>query len=158
MALHGSLKIAGNTYGIVECKYEFSQIIDSTGKPTSRPMGGIITFKMPATSDEDVFFYKWMVHKTEVHSGIFRFCVFTHQNKRSYKTVEFMNAYCIGLKDEFNDQDSKLMYTEIKISAEAIRVGSLDSAMIINEWGGTLGDIRNSFEKVMDDLGLGHRF
>ena len=149
MALHGSLKIAGNTYGIVECKYEFSQIIDSTGKPTSRPMGGIITFKMPATSDEDVFFYKWMVHKTEVHSGIFRFCVFTHQNKRSYKTVEFMNAYCIGLKDEFNDQE---------ISAEAIRVGSLDSAMIINEWGGTLGDIRNSFEKVMDDLGLGHRF
>ena len=158
MALHGSLNIAGKTYGVVECRYEFSQTIDITGKPTSRPMGGQITFTMPATSDEDVFFYKWMVHKTEVHSGIFRFCVYTHQNKRSYKTVEFMNAYCIRLKDVFNDHDSKLMSTEVTISAEAIRIGSIDSAMIINEWGGVLGEIRNNFEKVMDDYGLGHKF
>lgn len=158
MALHGSLNIAGKTYGVVECEYEFSQTVDSTGKPTSRPMGGLITFTMPATSDEDVFFYKWMVHKTEVHSGLFRFCVYTHQNKRSYKSVEFMNAYCIRLKDVFNDHDSKLMYTKVTISAEAIRIGSLDSAMIINEWGGVLGEIRNTFEKVMDDYGLGHRF
>ena len=77
MALQGSLKIGGRTYGIVECEYEFVQTIDDTGKPTSRPMGGQITFVMPATSDDDVFFYKWMVHKTEVKSGIFRFCVYS---------------------------------------------------------------------------------
>lgn len=69
-----------------------------------------------------------------------------------------MNAYCVRLKDVFNDHDSKLMYTKVTISAEAIRIGSLDSAMIINEWGGVLGEIRNTFEKVMDDYGLGHRF
>ena len=158
MALQGNLMIEGNTYGIVECEYEFSQAVDDTGKPTSRPMGGQITFVTPSTSDDDVFFYKWMVHKTEVKSGIFRFTVYSNNNKISYKTVEFVNAYCIRLKDYFNDHDSKLMYTTITISAEAIRVGSLDSAMIINEWGGILGEIRNKFEQKMDDFGLGHKF
>lgn len=158
MALQGSLFINGTTYGVVECEYEFKQAIDDTGKPTSRPMGGQIKFVMPATSDDDVFFYKWMVHKTEVKSGIFRFCIYSSNNKRSFKTVEFINAYCIGLKDYFNDHDSKLMYTTVTISAEAIRIGSLDSAMIINEWGGILGEIRNKFERKMDDFGIGNRF
>lgn len=158
MALQGSLKIGGRTYGVVECEYEFTQAVDDTGKPTSRPMGGQITFVMPSTSDDDVFFYKWMVHKTEVKSGVFRFCVYTNKNKRSYKSVEFMNAYCIRLKDYFNDHDSKLMYTTVTISAEAIRVGSLDSALIVNEWGGVLADIRNAFEQKIEDFGLEDKF
>ena len=153
MALQGRLRIlGGEKYGVVECEYEFAQAIDDTGKPTSRPRGGIIKFVIPATSDDDIFFYKWMVHKTEVHSGKFKFCVFTNNNKRSYKTVEFMNAYCIGLRDYFNDNDSKLMYTSVTISAEVIRVGSFNGAMIINEWGGSAESIRNSFEQNVLDL------
>lgn len=147
MALLGSLKIDGRKYGIVECEYEFTQAVDDTGKPTSRPMGGQITFVMPATSDDDVFFYKWMVHKTEVKSGVFRFCVYSNNNILSYKTVKFINAYCIRLKDYFNDHDSKLMYTTVTISAEAIKIGHLDNALIVNEWGGTLGDIRRKTDE-----------
>ena len=81
-----------------------------------------------------------------------------NHNKRSYKSVEFINAYCIGLKDYFNDQDSKLMYTTVTISAEAIRIGALDSAMLINEWGGMLEEIRNRFEGEMDNLGTSGLF
>ena len=152
------MKIGGRIYGIVECEYEFTQAVDDTGKPTSRPMGGTIRFVTPTTSDDDVFFYKWMIHKTEVKSGIFRFCVYSSENKRNFKSVEFLNAYCIGLKDYFNDQDSKLMYSTITISAEVIRIGSVDSVMLINEWGGTLGEIRNKFESEMDKIGMGDRF
>ncbi len=139
MALQGNLKIGGKTYGIVECEYEFVQTVDETGKPTSRTMGGQITFVMPATSDDDLFFYRWMMSKTEVKSGIFRFRIYSHENKISYKSVEFMNAYCVRLRDFFNDHDSKLMYTTITISAEVIRVGSLDSVVHFNEWGGSYG-------------------
>lgn len=146
MALRGKLKIAGKTYGVVECEYEFNQRIDETGKPTSRPSGGIIRFVIPSTSDDDLFFYKWMIHKTEINSGIFRFCVYTSSNKRSYKSVAFMNAYCIGLKDYFNDHDSKLMYTTVTISAQAIRIGSIDSVLHLNEWGGALQSIMDTFE------------
>lgn len=155
MALQGNLNIVGGgTYGVVECEYEFRQSVDDAGKPVSRPNGGIIRFIMPATSDDDVFFYKWMVHKTEMHSGLFRFCVYSNGNRRSYKSVQFMNAYCIGLKDYFNDNDSKLMYTTVILSAEVIRVGSLDSAMLINEWGRTLEDVRNQFEAGMGKIGI----
>ncbi len=134
MALQGELKIGGRTYGVVECAYEFNQSIDDTGKPVTRPKGGQITFVMPSTSDDDLFFYKWMFNKTEVKAGIFRFVVYSKSNKRSFKTVEFANAYCISLKDYFNDNDSKLMYTTITVSAEIIRIGTLDSAIFTNEW------------------------
>jgi len=134
MALQGVLKIGGREYGVVECAYDFSQSVDETGKPVSRPQGGSITFVMPATSDEDLFFYKWMFNKSEVKSGTFKFTVYTHGNKMSTKTVHFMNAYCVGLKDYFNDNDSKLMYTTVTISAEIIRVGSMDTAVFSNEW------------------------
>ena len=134
MALQGELKIGERSYGIVECAYEFNQSIDDTGKPVTRPKGGQITFVMPSTSDDDMFFYKWMFNKTEVKSGFFRFVVYSKSNKRSFKTVEFANAYCISLKDYFNDNDSKLMYTTVTISAEIIRIGTFDSAMFTNEW------------------------
>lgn len=134
MALQGQVTIGGRTYGVVECAYDFSQSLDDTGKPTSRPKGGTITFVIPSTSDDDLFFYNWMFNKTQVYNGIFKFCVYTTRNKQSYKTVLFTNAYCVSLKDYFNDNDSKLMYTTITISAEIIRIGTLNSATFTNEW------------------------
>lgn len=146
MALQGNLSINEKTYGVVECAYEFHQSIDETGKPVSRPQGGTITFVMPSTSDEDLFFYKWMFNKTEVQSGYFKFIVYSNDNKQSYKTVAFKNAYCIELKDYFNDNDSKLMYTTVTISAQVITIGRmrgvvgrgssniLDNAEFTNEW------------------------
>ena len=137
MALQGQVRIqGGGEYGIVECEYEFSQAVDDTGKPTTRTMGGTIRFVMPATSDDDQFFYKWMFNKTAGYSGTFRFCVFSNDNRRRYKTIEFKNAYCIRLKDYFNDHDSKLMYTDVTISAEALRIGTglMDRAIFTNSW------------------------
>lgn len=145
MALQGRVKIQGREYGVVECEYEFSQSVDDTGKPTTRTQGGTIKFVMPTTSDDDQFFYKWMFDKTAVYSGTFRFCVFSNDNRRKYKTVEFTNAYCIGLKDNFCDNDSKLMYTTIKLSAEVIRVGTgvMDSAIFTNDWATLMSQIEN---------------
>ena len=134
MALQGKLEIGNKSYDVVECSYEFSQSIDETGKPTSRPHGGSITFVMPSTSDADLFFYRWMFNKTQVYSGKFRFCVYTTRNITNYKTVAFENAYCISLRDYFNDNDSKLMYTTVTISAELIRIGKGGGATLNNEW------------------------
>lgn len=134
MALQGQLEICGNTYGVVECSYDFSQSVDETGKPTSRPHGGSITFVMPSTSDDDLFFYRWMFNKSLVYSGKFKFCVYTSQNRLSYKTVIFTNAFCVNLRDYFNDNDSKLMYTTVTISAEKIHIGGFSGPELNNEW------------------------
>ena len=134
MALHGQLTIAGKKYSVVQAQYEFSQARDETNKPISRTRGGTITFVMPTTNDDDLFFYKWMFSKTEVKSGTFTFTVWTHQNKQSYKTVNFENAYCVNLRDYFNDSDSRLMYTTVTIVAEIITIGENDVAEFNNEW------------------------
>lgn len=136
MALQGQVTINGRNYGVVECEYEFKQTVDDTGKPTTRTQGGSIKFVMPSTSDEDQFFYRWMFNKTQVYSGFLKFCVFSNDNKKRFKTVTFENAYCIGLKDYFNDHDSKLMYTTVTLSAEKITIGAAaNTAEFSNDWG-----------------------
>ena len=154
MALHGSLKIGGRTYGVVECEYDFKQSVDDTGKPTSRPQGGQIRIVIPSTNDDDMFFYNWMFHKSEVKAGILRFVLYSNENRRSYKTVSFANAYCIGLRDYFNDHDAKLMYTTITISAQVIRVGGANAALFTNSWNNESGEalVANLGEYVRDSI------
>lgn len=154
MALHGSLKIGGRTYGVVECEYQFTQAVDETGKPTSRPSGGTITMVIPSTNDDDMLFYNWMFHKSEVKAGIIRFRLYSNENKISYKTISFANAYCIQLRDYFNDHDEKLMYTTIKISAQVIRVGAANSSTFVNAWTNTPADMlaSNLGEYVRDTI------
>ena len=140
-AFHGKVTINGKKYGIVECQYEFTQNCDpDTGKPTGRVKGGRITFTMPATSDDDHFFYQWMFDKTKTYSGTFSFVVWARQNKRVFKNFTFLDAYCVGLRDYFNDNDSKLMYTTITIQANSIFMGndgaSVNVACFDNEWSG----------------------
>lgn len=132
MALQGKLSVKGREYYIIECEYDFNQAIDETGKPVSRPHGGTITFVMPSASDDDLFFYQWMFNKTQAYDGCFTFIVYSNNNKLSKKTVAFKHAYCIGLKDFFNNNDSRLMYTTITISAEVIEIGG--GARFSNEW------------------------
>lgn len=146
MAIQGKLSISmlsGNiscivpmksNFDIIECAYEFNQSIDDTGKPTSRPRGGTITFVMPAPADDapdSAFFYQWMFDKSKTHSGKFIFYVYADNNKQCEKHVSFTNAYCVGLKEYFNDNDSRLMYTTVTISAEKIIISG---AMFDNEW------------------------
>ncbi len=135
MAIQGQLHIGTHKYEVLECSYEFNQITDETGKPTSRTRGGMITWVMPTTSDGDQFFYHWMFNKIQVHDGEFNFCVYTSRNRIYYKTVRFKNAYCVELKDYFNNSDSRLMYTTVTISAEVITIGSGNEALFTNEWG-----------------------
>ncbi|MCH5224508.1 MAG: hypothetical protein J1D77_00865 [Muribaculaceae bacterium] len=146
MAIHGSLKFRDRTYNVVECEYQFFQSVDETGKPTSRPTGGIITVVMPSTNDDDMFFYNWMFNKSEVKEGVLRFNLYSQDNRVSYKTVAFANAYCVELRDYFNDHDENLMYTTIKISAQVIVVGSTNTAVFSNAW------TNDSVESLAGDL------
>ncbi len=101
-----------------------------------------------------MFFYNWMFHKSEVKAGIIRFRLYSNENKISYKTISFANAYCIYLHDFFNDHDEKLMYTTIKISAQVIRVGAANSSTFVNAWSNSPADIlaSNLGEYVRDSI------
>lgn len=127
----GGLMGGSESYNIIECEYQFSQSIDETGKPTSRPRGGTITFVLPTVEDDDSFFYDWMFNKSETHSGQFVFTIYGKNNRRRLKHLKFTNAYCIDLKEYFSDNDSRLMYMTIVLSAEKIE---LSKAVFDNKW------------------------
>ena len=133
-AFHGKIEINGRKYGIVECSYEISQNCDATGKPSGRFSAIRITFTMPATSNDDPFFYKWMVDKTGVYDGMFTFVVWSRQNRRVYKNIHFKDAYCISLRDYFNDSDSRLMYTTVTIVADLVVIGGAEGAIFGRGW------------------------
>ena len=123
-AFHGKIEIDGKKYGIVECWYEITQGTDTTGKPSGKPNWSKIVFTMPATSNDDTFFYDWMAKKTETHDGMLTFVVWSRQNKRVFKNLRFKDAYCVGIKDYFNDNDSKLMYSTITIACDTMIFGA----------------------------------
>ena len=135
-AFHGKIEINGRKYGIVECSYEIRQECDATGKPCGRCSTIAITFTMPATSNDDTFFYQWMCDLTGVYDGMFTFVVWSRQNRRVYKNIFFKDAYCISLRDYFNDSDSKLMYTTVTIVADLILIGGTEAggAFFNKDW------------------------
>lgn len=126
MALEASLVFDENKntkYRLLECEYEFTQSIDVTGRPSDRPRGGIIKATLVAPDDKDLVFHEWMFAKDHVKDGVIYFDV----NKNSAfaeKKIFFYNAYCIGLREYFNDGNALPMYTEITIAAASLTFGS----------------------------------
>jgi len=124
MALNGTLKISGkeSEYNVLECEYEFNQPVDSNGKPSANPRGGLINFTILAPDESDTLFYEWMFSKAEVKQGkfIFPITVGTDHNK---KILEFEFGHCIHLYEYFNNQNSIQMYMKITVSAAIIKFG-----------------------------------
>ncbi len=136
MALQAFIKVNGRKYGLVEAQYSFNQTLENSGRPQSIVHGGEIKMVMPATSDDDQFFYRWMFDQTQVYSGYLKFTIYSADNRKVYKTVSFENAYCVELRDFFSNNDSKLMYSTITLRAEKMAIGSPygDQALFSNEW------------------------
>ncbi|MBP5327283.1 MAG: hypothetical protein J6Y98_05165 [Bacteroidales bacterium] len=131
MALEATLVFdekKGTEYRLLECSYEFSQSLDITGRPSDRPRGGIIKVAIVAPDDSDLIFHEWMFAKDLVKDGVIRFDV----NKNSVfapKKIRFKNAYCVGLREYFNDGNALPMYTEITIAAGQLLFGEGDDCV-----------------------------
>lgn len=151
MALQGYISVNGKKYGIVEAEYSFTQGTDESGRPESVVQGGEIKIVMPTTSDDDQFFYRWMFHDSQVYSGMLKFTIYSHDNRKVSKTVGFINAYCVSLRDYFSNNDSKLMYTTVTLRAQHIVVGygGSDPSVYSNVW----DDIEDAVGAQLDKIG-----
>ncbi|MFZ4398506.1 MAG: type VI secretion system tube protein TssD [Bacteroidales bacterium] len=124
MALKADLNIDNKTYNIIECDYEFTQIVDhQTGRPSDRPRGGIINVILSSPGDADLKLHEWMRDKNTSKNGTITLTVNVN-NIDVPKTIKFENAYCIRLYEYFNNTNSVQMYTKISILAGTITFGS----------------------------------
>lgn len=123
MAISASLKIEGVTYDtVISVDYQFTQAIDITGRPSDRPRGGTIQLTLPAPDNNNLFFHEWMCDREALHDGEIRFTV-TNDGNVSDKTLNFSNAYCVGLHEHFDSTEKGAMTLQITLSVGSITFG-----------------------------------
>jgi hypothetical protein len=123
MAIEANLIINNKSYQILELSYEITQPLDDAGKPAAQPDGGTIDFVMKSLGDEDMSFHEWMIKPLDLHSGKFELSVIGSEWKNVKRTIEFKDAYCIGLSENFDFDDEKNVLLKVKIAATKITFG-----------------------------------
>ena len=123
------LKLDNNEeYRLIACEYEFGVPIKGSGIPAGRtPEGGQIHFIIVSPDDNDPFFHDWALDINEKKDGTATFS--TDSNNPSTKTLNFEDAYCVGIREFFDCQHRAdlQMLTEIVISAKKISFGKKEN-------------------------------
>jgi len=134
MALGATLQLDGRDpeYNVLECEYEFTKPIDSNGKPSGNPRGGLIHFTILAPDENNPTFHEWMLNKSEMKEGVFKFEI-TVGTEHTQKVMTFQYAHCIHLYEYFNNQNTVQMYTKITLSAAIISFGKAGTVFTNNE-------------------------
>jgi len=114
-----------NRIKILTCDFSFSQEIDETGKPSSRPQGGLINITVESTDKETLA--EWMFSKMGMKDGKIEFQL---RNNKT-KVLSFKEGVCIAYNESFNAAGSIPMMVHFTISPNSIKLGS---AEFKNEW------------------------
>jgi hypothetical protein len=114
---------SNHCYTIVECDYEFTQEIDSTGKPCAKPRGGVVRVIVETMSDPEMI--QWMVATGNVRSGEITFYKDDSAQKK-LKTLSFKEAICISLHEKFTRDTETPMLTSISFVAKEISLDGVD--------------------------------
>ena len=74
---------------VLECDFGFTQSVDSTGKPSGRPLINNINLVVETSGDTQIA--DWMVSFGGTKKGK----IVINLNNNIRKTIEFANAYCV---------------------------------------------------------------
>lgn len=114
-----------HTIKVLECEFEFHQDIDKTGKPCSRPQGGLIHLVIESTDKTTIT--EWMFARMSLKDGKIQFPLRFGKKK----TLEFEEAVCVAYREVFHASDSMPMLLHFTISANRIKIGD---AAFENDW------------------------
>jgi len=128
MAHTAQLNVENRTYKIVNCEYEFTQVVDQIGQPCTHPDGGLIHLMIESPDNSDLFMHNWMLNSTERKDGNITFKV-VNAGKPSTKTLHFKDTHCVGLEECFDTRSDAQMTTKIILSAKEISFGTLGNTV-----------------------------
>ena len=136
MAHLATLTVEKKEYNLLKCSYEFKQAMEEYARPTERPSGGEIEFKIVAPDDTDMFFHDWMKGYDNDKDGEIKMSVVGNKGDMTTRTLKFKNAYCVNLKETFDmhgegENAEEQMYSEIKIMAAEIAFGGDNESIVI---------------------------
>lgn len=106
---------------------EIEQAIDTLGRPASPTFGGVITMSFNTPTNPLVT--KWMFEPAKQLSGTVTMLGLLGE---TMKTLDFTNAYCVGLLQSFDGTaNASFLTTTIIISPEKITVSYME---LDNQW------------------------
>ncbi|MGB5436709.1 MAG: type VI secretion system tube protein TssD [Maribacter sp.] len=128
MSFLAKLVIDGQEYNVLHCTYNFEQSMDSTGKPSGKPLGGQIMITLESQGKYDLF--HWMASPDQTKDGSIIF--YKRDAMSQLQRVEFTKAYCVKLVENFDANSATPMQKRIVISAKTIKIGDM---IFENRWG-----------------------
>lgn len=127
MSFIAKLKIDGPEMNVLQCGFRFTQVTDSTGRPSSIPHGGGINLVVESNGSNDLF--DWMISPTQTKCGTITF--FRRDTMSKLKTLEFTDAHCVDYHETYNHLGDKPMQIQLVISAHEIK---LNESEFKNNW------------------------
>ncbi|MBF1097067.1 MAG: hypothetical protein HXL37_02080 [Riemerella sp.] len=118
MSFLSKLELDGGSYNILECSYEFTQSIDSMGKPQGMPKGGEIRIRIESMGNPDLL--NWMLDHSQTKDG--KIIFFRRDAMSKLQELKFEKAYCINFKEHFNANDSQPLQIEMVLIAKTLDI------------------------------------
>src|ERR1700750_1732276 len=118
MSFLAKLTIDGEEANILYCGFRFSQVTDTTGRPSSVPQGGTVNLTVESTGKVDLF--DWMISPTQKKSGTITF--YRRDTMSKLKTLEFTDAHCIDYYETFDHIGDNPLQIQVTLSAHALNV------------------------------------
>lgn len=130
MSFLAKLNLGGTIdYNILTVDYDVTQMLDHNNRPNGAPKGGIINVRIESRSNTEIL--EWMIKPNMLKNGSI---IFSKRDASSpMRKVDFKDAFCVYLKEQFNAEGSTPMITNIMISARELIISNL---VISNAWPG----------------------
>jgi hypothetical protein len=118
MSFLSKLELDGTTYNVLECKYNFIQPVDGTGKPKGMPKGGDIIITIESTGNAELL--GWMLDHHQVKNG--KIIFYRRDAMSKLQELTFEKAYCIEFSEHFNAVDSQPLQIEMRLVAKKFNI------------------------------------
>ena len=127
MAFQGILEVDSIKFNILSMDLNFSQQMDSTGKPSANPAGGAIHLTIDSSKNSS-FLMQWMLTADSVKDVTIIFAGFTLDQPRKLK---LQKAFCVGYHENFDAAGSNSMQTMLTLTAHKFESGE---AVMDKDW------------------------
>lgn len=114
MSFLTKLELDGNTYNVLEVKFDFTQTIDNTGKPQGMPQGGIILIRIESTGNPELL--GWMLDHNKTKDG--KIIYYRRDAMSKLQELNLEKAYCIKYVEHFNSNNAEPLQIELQLIAK----------------------------------------
>ena len=118
-----------DSYELENCSFDFSQGVDTNGKPQTEVNGGHITLTYGGLPQPDLL--RWMLKSTGYEDGAIVVC---NDNNEPLEKIIFEQAACVGMDIKYTQCGKAYIKTEVTLRARKIKVGetTLENRWTIN--------------------------